>query len=370
MKKAVQLLLIICTLFLCGCYNYKDMNRVFFATAVIIDIDENGIITSIGENFKAYRGQGEKQGTEVKVLLEGKGITLFDAFNKIVRSASYQIDYTQLKAVIFTERAAKYGLDNFVDTLDRDQKSTLRLFLFVYDGNPEDLIKISLKDEQFLGLFLDNLMVSQGKLLQIMQLRLDKYMNNRTIGSSINIVPMLRIKEVASEKRVEVDGAAVIVNDKMVDKLTDEEVIIHNLYTQDRNTGFLTAENPELKNEYLNLKILRHKTKISLDYDGKTITLDKNVNLRVSLLGAQKHLSLLKEGSVEQIENDAAKRIDKSCRELFEKYQKKGIDIYNVQRQFEMRYPHEKVDNVLEITKLNTKADVFLEGSNNTTDFW
>ncbi len=370
MIKNLLLLLILCTIFTGGCFNYKDMNRIFFTTSTIIDVDDKGIITGLGEYFKAYRGQGEKQGTEVKVLLEGKGVSLFDAFNQVVRSASYEINYTQLKAMIFTKKAAEYGLDYFIDSLDRDQKSTLRMFLFVYEGDPDELIKIKLEDEQFLGLFLDNLMVSQGRLLQMIQLRLDQYMNMRMMGSRVNIVPMLRITETASEKRVEVNGAAVIVNDKMVDTMTDYEVITYNLYSQDRNIGYLVAKNPDLENKYVNLEVLNHKTTISLDYDGKTLTLKKNLKLRVSLLGTQSHLSLLKDDNIEKIEADLAEKIEKNCSALFEKFRSKGIDIYNIQREFEMRYPREKPENLLEITKIVPKVDIFLEGSNNTTDFW
>jgi Ger(x)C family germination protein len=352
-----------------GCYNYRDLNRLFFTTVVLVDIDDNDNIILYSENFKAYRGAGEKQGTEVRVIFKGTGLTDYDAYNKIIESASYEINYTQIKAIIFTERAARYGIDNFIDAIVRDQKPTLRAFLFVYPGDPEELLGIKLADEQFLGLFLDNLMVSQGKLENVSQIRLDKYMNRRLQGSNVAVIPLLKIKTTVSEKRVAAEGGAVILKDKMVDKLNDEEVISYNIVINEAKTGFIYAKNPEINNKFVSLKILGSKTKITVNYDGKTVHLIKNIKTKVTVVEAQKHLTLSNEDIRKQIEKDMEEKISKNCTDLFERFQEKGIDIYNVQRLFEMKYPHEKVENVIEITKPQTNVDVYIEGSNDSMDF-
>jgi hypothetical protein len=87
------------------------------------------------------------------------------------------------------------------------------------------------------------------------------------------------------------------------------------------------------------------------------------------LVEAQKFLTLSNDDVRKQIEKDAEERISEQCAGIFKRFQEKGIDIFNVQREFEKRYPHEKVKNVLEITKVNTNVDVFIEGSNNISDF-
>lgn len=369
MRKSLLVLLIICAFSIKGCYNYRDLNRLFFTTLALIDVDDKGNVILYQENFKAYRGEGEKAGTEVRVIFKGTGLTIHDAFNKIIESASFEINYSQVKAMIFTERAARLGIDNFIDSPVRDQKPTLRIFLLVYPGDPEELLNISLADEQFLGLFLDNLMVSQGKLQSISQIRLDKYMNRRLQGSRVAIVPILKIRTVVSEKRVAADGGAVFVNDRMVDKLSNDEVTSYNMVINEADTGFMYAKNPEVNDKFVTLKVLGSKTKITVNYDGETVHLTKNIKTKVTLIDAQKFLTLSNDDIRKQIEKDAEEKISKDCIELFEKFKEKGIDIYNVQREFEMKYPHEKVENVLEITKAETNVDVHIEGSNDTTDF-
>lgn len=370
MKRYLLVLLIICSLFMEGCYNYRDLNRLFFTTVVIVDFDEEkGDVIVYSENFKAYRGQGEKQGTEVKVIFKGKGRTGYAAFGEIIESASYEIDYSQTKAVIFTERAARYGIDNFIDALLRDQKPTLRMFLFVYDGDPEELLNIRLADEQFLGLFLDNLMVSQGKIAHISQMRFDKYLNFRMQGSRVAVIPKLEITTVAYEKRLTAKGSTVFVNDRMVDELTPLEVLHYNFVINEAHTGIIYGENPDAKDKYVSFKILGNKTKVSIDYDGKTVHLIKNIKIYVTFLEAQEHINLSKDNVRKQVEKDVEDRISKNCVALFEKFKEKGIDLYNVQRRFVMKYPHEDVKNILDITEVVTNVDVYIDGSNDTTDF-
>jgi Ger(x)C family germination protein len=352
-----------------GCFNYRDLNKLLFATAVIIDIDEDKNIIIYGETFKAYRGQGEKQGTEVKVVFKGKGQTIYEAYNKIIESAGSEINYTQVRALIFSERAASYGIENFIDAPNRDQKPTLRQFLFIYLGDPVELMDISMPDEKFLGLFLDSLMVSQGKVASVSRTRLDKYLNDRVKGSRTSIIPILKIISVDKEKRIAARGAAIIEKDKMVDKINDDEVIAYNYVHGEAKTGFLTADNPDEKGKHVTLKVLKNNVKISASYDGKSVLLKKDIKVRVTLIESQKPIELSKEEVRRKIEKDAEDTIRDRCNELFYKFQRKGIDLYNVQRWLEMKHPKNKIENPLEITRIKTNVDVFLEGSNNTTDF-
>lgn len=369
MKRYFIVFIVLCSLFLEGCFNYRDMNRLFFTTIILLDVDEEDNILVYSENFKAYRGQGEKQGTEVRVLFKGKGKTGYAAFAEILESASYEIDYSQTKAIIFTERAARHGIDIFLDAMIRDQKPTLRMFLFVYNGEPKEPLDIHLPDEQFLGLFLDNLMVSQGKIAHVSQMRLDKYLNRRLQGSKVAVIPRLEVTSVDDEKRLAVKGGAVFVNDRMVDVLSPHELFHYNFVIDEADVGILTVENPELDNKYISLKLLKNKTKVLVDYDGERVRLIKDINIKVTILETQKKISLSNDDVRREVKKNTEENMRKHCNELFEKFKEKGIDLYNVQRKFEMKYPHEKVENILEITDITTKVNVFIEGSNDTTDY-
>ena len=69
------------------------------------------------------------------------------------------------------------------------------------------------------------------------------------------------------------------------------------------------------------------------------------------------------------MERSGAENIKKICEELFYEYKKKNIDIFNLQRDFEMKYPRSKIDNCLKIAELELDIKVATKGSTITTDF-
>jgi Ger(x)C family germination protein len=344
------------------------MNKLFFADAVIVDIDESKNVVLYIEAFKAFRG--ETEGTEVKVVLKGRGKTVYDAFIDASLSASDEINVSQIKALIFTPKAAEFGLDNFIDAFDRSQKPTARTYLFIFaDKNPDILINSKIKDEQFLGLFLDNLMTAEGKLSKIHRIRLNEFLNERMLGSKVSAIPILSVCD-EQPNRIEVDGAAIVQNDKMVDTLSQEEVVPYNYVAHSGTYGVLLADNPNVEGGRVSLKVLKTKTKVDIKYDGNYIWVYKKVRLTTTIVEAQKKINLLNDNVREEIEKTASNNLKRECINLFQEYQGRGIDIYNISREFQLKYPDVKIENMLDKTKLaETDIKVNIEGSNNTTNF-
>lgn len=370
MKKFICALLILSILLTTSsCFSYRDSNRLFFTLGAVLDVEDNDKIVLYSENFKAYRGEGEKTGTEVRVVFKGVGKTIYDAFSQIVQTASVEINYTQVKALIFTEKAATYGLENFVDELDREQKLTLREFLFIYDGKPEEILNLKIKDEQFTGLFLNNMMLAQGKLVNVMQLRFDEFHNRRLLGSRVNVIPMLHKLKQGTDERISVSGAAVIQNDRMVAKLKPEEVVPYKLFINQAQVGYLFFPHPQKDGKYVSYKLLGNKTKVNLTYDGKKVYFKQNIKTNLEMGETQGSLDILNDNVRAKMVKDTENKIEEESRDLFYKFKDKGIDIYNVQRLFEERYPREKIKDVLAITEFEVDSNVNIQGSQETTNF-
>lgn len=370
MKKLIYMVLILYVSFIVvGCFNYRDANKLFFTLGAILDVEDKNNIVLYSENFKAYRGEGEMSQSEIRVVFKGVGKTIYDAFSQILQTASSEIDYTQVKALIFTERAAKYGLENFVDELDREQKLTLREFLFIYKQPPESLLNLKLKDEQFIGLFLDNMMVNQGKFANVVRLRFDEFHNRRLIGSRINVIPILNKIKQGSDERLSVNGAAIIKNDKLVDNLSSEEVIPYNIFFNDANEGYITFPHPQNDDKYVSYRIMKSKAKVHLSYDGKNVFVKQNIKNNLILGETQGPLDFANDKVRAKMANDAENIIEKQSRDLFYKFKDRDIDIYNIQKIFEEKYPQEKIKDVLAITEFEANCKVKIEGSNDTTNF-
>lgn len=368
MTKILWIIPLISVLLTAGCFDYNDMNKLFFTTLNIYDADEKGNVYLYTENFKAYRGEGEKAGTERRVLFKGTGKTIFDAFENMNKSTSFPLEYSQSKALIFTERAAKYGLNNFIDITVRNQRANIRRFIFIYPGDPEKLLNVKIGDEQFIGIFLENSMLSQGKVANMVRLRTDDLAYKRLMGSKVYIIPIIDKIHEPSKERIEISKAAVIKDDKMVDKLNNAEVKAFNYMNNTAKKGALVTENPEHKDRFISLVFNKTSFKKALVYDGSKVKAKRTIKIRVSIQEVQESISLTNEVR-KQIAKDTEERIKKDCQDLFNKYKEKGIDIFNIQRDFEIKYPSEKIEDVLDKTDMNVEVKINIEGSQNTTDF-
>lgn len=369
MRLAKLTVILICALFLSGCFNYRDINRLFFATTVVIDIDAFDNPVSYIECFKSYRGSAQESGTEIKVVFRGIGKTLYDSYINATLSASNEIDVSQIKALIFTEKAAREGLDKFIDIFERDQKPTVRMFMFVLTGNPESFMDTKVADEKYLGLFLQDLMSTQERLGKMYSMRLNEFLNKRLLGSTVTAIPIVILSH-NQPGRIEIQGAAVIQKDKMVSKLTPDELIPYNHVMHTGTYGVLLADNPNQMSERIALKVLRSRTKISVDYINDKVIVNKKIRATATMVESQRSSFVLNDSVRKEIENSASDNLKRKCIKLFEDYKEQGIDIYNITRDFEEKYPNVKIDDILEKAILGTTdIKVHLEGSNNSTDF-
>ncbi|MDD7794819.1 Ger(x)C family spore germination protein [Clostridium sp. 'White wine YQ'] len=369
MKKIILIMLMVISLNLNGCYNYRDMNKLLFSSLQIYDIDEKEEEYKVyNECFKALRGEGEKAGLERKVILKGRGRSINDALNDLYISAGYQIAYDVNKILIYTESAARYGLDNFTDFPDRDPKPTLRQFMFIYEGDPENFVNISLDDEKYLGEFLENMMLYQNKASNIIDLRLNNYLNNKLIGSRTNVIPIVERTEKSIKTRIGVNGAAVLVDGKMLDKINNEQVEAYNLLNNKLKSGGLFVGNPEHKEKIVSLNILSSKPKRKVYLEDGRIKANIVIDTRLSVNEAQISLRLSDDNIRKEIKDSAEEKIAKKCNELFNKFKMNGIDILNIERELNMKYPNHNIENPISKTDLEVQVNVRIDGSGDIKD--
>lgn len=368
MKKIICALIIISMLFTVGCFNYRDMNKLLFSISVIFDIDEKDNVILYSEFFKASRFGQEKMGSEDRILARGSGETILDAFYNTNTFTGGRVAYDVNKVLIYTENAAREGLDKFIDSPLRNQRPTLREYMFIYCGNPEELLNIEIKDEKFIGFYLDNAMTYQNKFYNIAHLRVDEYTNERLMGSRVSIIPIINKTQKSIDDRIAIEGAAVIVDDKMVDKMNLDEVTAYKFLTNDVKDGTIVTKKTNNKDGIIALDSLKNKTKKYLEYDGEIIKFNITINTIASVGEVIKGIILTNDSVREELEKNAEDTIRIQCEELLKRFKKEKIDILNIQRQFEMKHHGNKIEDIMDRIDFNVDVNVEIEGSQNTND--
>jgi len=371
MNKYKRTLIIICVIMNCfvmtSCFSYRDINRLLFVTAFIIDIDEANNPIVYSEAFKGIRG-ATPVGTDERILFKGTGKTMFEAVRNMNATSSYKLNFTQNKAIIFTQRAAEYGLDNFVDFLDRDQELLIRPYIAIYLGDPQKLIKINILQEKYIGFFIMHLIENVGASSRALKLSLNDFYNQRNMGDKTNVVTIIDIPKDDLEQRLEINGGAVIKNDKMVSIIKSNEGQGFNFLMNNVSSGTLEITNPCDINKFVTLEIKKSKTKSEISYENNIVHLKKKIKVRVDFGEAQKEIILTKE-NITKIQEKSEENIVKSCNELFEKYKGFGLDIFDITQEFKAKYPKIKIDDIINKTELKVIVEVEIFNTGDVNNF-
>jgi len=371
MKKIIAILTL--SFLLTGCFNYRDINRLIFVTALFIDIDDNDNIIMYAEAFSSSRGTGEAAGQETRVVFKGIGETMFEAIREMATTSSFKLNYTQNKAVVFSEKAAKYGLNKFIDILIRDQELLVRQFIYISTIDIEELIQMELPEETYFGIFLFDLSDNKPARTREPQMRIDQYFVSRKLGNKITGLSLIHKADNVIEDRVEINTLAVMHEDTMIDILGYHETFFYNILTDNLNLGYIKIPNPDAEDSLIALEILRSRAKTHINYDGgNTVHVTKEVNIRTTIASAQETFNISNIAKRNRLQEAAADHIKQGATAVYERFEEQEIDIYNLKRAIDNKYPNANVDkdNILKSINLTIDVNVFLEGSTDVIDFY
>lgn len=363
----VGILLIAILLMLAGCYNYKDINNVTFVTSIVFDLDPVENVVIYMDCVRPYRNNNESSDKGKRILYKGTGKTVLEALRDVNMASSYKINLTQNKAFIFSEKAIEKGIDKFLDVINNDQEFLVKPYIFAYFGDVERLLKVAASDEEYLGLFVNDLVKKNKANPRAIIVNINEYITESEIGSNSALIGALELRKDVIDERIELSGGVIMRNNAMQEKINLIDGLTYNILVDKVKTGTLEAVNPQMQEGFITFEILNSKTKTNVKYDGDRVLLTKDVNMRVTLAEAQGRFIVDKE-SLKLIETTAEKRIEEYLRAFFDKYNKKNIDILGVERLLEIKYPSLIKEDVLSSLDVDIKVNLDVEGTSNTRD--
>lgn len=349
-------------LLLIGCFDYKDINKVSFSTSIIFDTDDFGRSVVYVDCVKPYRSTNESSDKGKRIIYKGMGKTTLEALRDVNLASSYELNYSQNRAYIFTERAAKEGINKYTDLINNNQEFQIKPDLFVYFGEVDDLLKITSSDEEYLGLYLEELVHKNTRNPRAMRANINDYLSNQKESNNTYVIGSVEIKEDALDKKIEIGGGAVIKDGKLVDKIDSREAMSYNLLTNKVNKGTLEISNPQDEKGFITLEILGNTTNSSLTYDNSRIKLIKNLKLRASIAEIQGRAIVDKE-LLDYIKASKEKEIEAYLQNSFKKYKEQGIDVFDIARLLNINYPKETIENPISITDLEVNVELIIEGT-------
>ena len=233
---------------------------------------------------------------------------------------------------------------------------------FVYYGDVEELLKTVSTDEEYLGLFLNDLVGKAKYNPRAVKSNINYYLSNILMGSNTALLTSISLEDNAIDKKIQIQGSSIFKDNVLVEKIDIENSLIYNIMMGNAKSGTLEISNPESKENFITLQILDSSMKDKLEFQDGKYKLIKDVNVEVSVSEIQGEL-IVDANGLDYIKVNEEAYISGYAEYLFNKYKKQNLDIFDIARLAEMYYQNENIDNPLSVTEVEVNTKLIIKGT-------
>lgn len=361
-KIIIAIMLLLTPALLSGCFNYNDINKLTFVTSIIFDEEDSDKIIVYVDCIKPYRSSDEGEEKARRIMYKGEGKTAIEALKNVNLISSTRLNYSQNRAYIFTEKAAKSGIEKYLSLINNNQQLSIKPDMFIYSGDISKLLEVSSKDEEYLGQFLEELINRNKTNPKAVSANMNDYLSKVIEEDDSFIVGSLKIKEDEIGEKIELSGGAILKDHKLVSNMNPEDVISYNVLLNNITDGILEIANPQNDNGLITVEILGTNVESNIEIEDEKIKLIKNVDLKVTIAEAQSEL-IVNDEILDYIKEGTENLMKDYLVSTFDKFKKEELDIFEVKRLLNINYPKFDIESPLLNTNLEVNVKVIIDGS-------
>lgn len=209
-----KLLLLLISLTLCGCWNYKELNYLSIVSGIAIEKSNDEYILGI-----QIINTQEKNNNFI--TLKTKGKTVHEALNNISLISSKKVYIGHNKLFIIDEKIAKEGIEQIIDFLMREPESHKQFQVLIAKNKTLNILEnIPAKDILLL------LEVASKQKGNITKVTYDELLSNI---HKVGIEPVIPVIELNDTNKITLIGMSVFKGDKLLGYLNYNESLGFNL---------------------------------------------------------------------------------------------------------------------------------------------
>ncbi len=314
----VFLLSVICLL--CGCWNYREIERLAIASGLSLDSLEDKIVLNI-EIANPASGQGE--GTVKPVLLKSEGKTVFDAVREIIAKSGMKVYWSHAKVLLLGEEMFNGKLIGALDWAFRDAETREDMWVLVAKGRKASEILGSKPElEELVSFQLDATLRSQRFISRFPSVELWKLIDDMTSRENTAILPAVRLIDEKGKTVPLIEGCAVIKKQKLLGWLTAEETKAL-LWIRDELKGGLTIiEKVGSPDTNVTLEIFESKTTVKPVFEEGRLSMAVTIKLSVEIAEISSSMDVIKPDGMKLLTAEGKKQIKRDIEKVVKKAQK------------------------------------------------
>lgn len=368
--------IILCIVFLTGCWDNKELNAIGIVLAVGIEKEvKTGEIICTVEVVKPVtlkKNSGSEESTTQ--LITGRGNTIAEATRDIYTHIDRRLIFSHNKVIIIDEDIAREGVLPILDFFMRRYEIRQVDKMIVAKGKKvREILSTGGGISNIQGIYLEGIINNSKLTTRATTVNLMVFMK-RLLSEGINPVTGV-MKEVKnfdgddiSNNQVKYSEVAVFKSDKLVGYLDEKETRGFNWITNNSKAGIININSTKNHKELVSTYIKTSKSKIKPEINDEKIIF----NIEIKESGDIADLPGLIDASdtkvIETLENELKKVIEVEVKMALNKTQKiLNSDVIGFGRSLKENYPKvwenvkEDWDKIFPNVEYNVKVDVKFE---------
>lgn len=219
----ISLVMIILCLLLTGCWSYREIDSLYIIAGIAIDKEPNSDIYNVTAEFvdaKNTAGGGAQQQTEQglqSVLLETKGVSVFDAIRKMIKISAKRPYLAHATTIVISEEAAREGIVPFLDLVVTHEEPRLDVDVYVARGKlAGEILHTKSFSSDIRSFELSQIVNENKQLVRIPILKAYEIINQLATPKFSIVLPVVTSFINHGESTNILSGGAVFKTDKLV----------------------------------------------------------------------------------------------------------------------------------------------------------
>lgn len=346
------LFLLLPLLLLAGCWDRNEVNEMAIVIGTAIDYkDEETVELSVQLVIPKSMAMGSQSmgsdqgspGMKSTLVESASGYTIYDAVAKIQERIPRRLFWGHNRILVISEEVAKDPFSHHVDFFLRHPQPRLRTKLFISEGQAKDMLAVmtplensSSKAAQELSRLGFGLRVTIMDFLQM----INSDANSAAVPLLKVVPPDPEIGEELSE-HLQISGAAVVKNGRMVGRIDDETVRGLMWILDQIDTAEISFE-PDKAKGSMSVQIIRSKTRLVPKIENGKWRVIVSVDTYDDIVENQTNLDLDDPRVIDELEKNLEKVIADRIQRAIQQVQKEmKADCFGFANVFHRHFPEQ-----------------------------
>ncbi|HEX2953791.1 MAG TPA: Ger(x)C family spore germination protein, partial [Bacillota bacterium] len=223
-KKRISLMILVILMsiiFLTGCWNYREIERMSIVAGAAIDQGANGGYRITVEIVQISGGR-ESKTTSKTIAMEGK--TIFDAIRNGIALTGKKLYWSHAKAIVVSKKVAEKSIAKVMDFYTRDHETREDINVFISQAaTAKEIFEAQATTESIKSYILSEILKNQASLSKAPNVDILRFAIESQSKGVATIIPTVGLKKINNKTAPQIMGTAIIKKDKLVGFLSGEE---------------------------------------------------------------------------------------------------------------------------------------------------